>query len=342
MASIDNNNAYIPSVRFTDLTDDPDAPSTGGVRLYVKNGALYFINSLGTVSLASGAGTSAYPALSGLATGAVLRATSATTAAFGQLNLADTDAMTGVLPAVNGGTGVSNGSRTLTINTNAGALTFGSSGLTLTIGASVTVTGATGKIATFTGNLTVGADTTLSGGGTISLGGFTLTVPATGTAALLATANVFTAAQGVTLTGAGTNDVADLLTLRRETSDGGGASGGFGARLLFRLESTVDSIVDAGAIEAVWPTVVGQSAVSLRARDSSGLRTGVTVGANGSAPTLSFYGGTPVAQAAAPTTADASTVDATYGTEEADVINNLRTRLGEVITALKNVGIMAP
>jgi hypothetical protein len=37
----------------------------------------------------------------------------------------------------------------------------------------------------------------LTGGGTVALGGFTLTVPATGTAALLATANVFTAIQKI-------------------------------------------------------------------------------------------------------------------------------------------------
>jgi hypothetical protein len=37
----------------------------------------------------------------------------------------------------------------------------------------------------------------ISGGGSISLGGYALTVPATGTAALLASANVFTAAQTV-------------------------------------------------------------------------------------------------------------------------------------------------
>lgn len=36
-----------------------------------------------------------------------------------------------------------------------------------------------------------------TGGGTVATGGFTLTVPATGTAALLATANVFTAAQTI-------------------------------------------------------------------------------------------------------------------------------------------------
>jgi hypothetical protein len=50
--------------------------------------------------------------------------------------------------------------------------------------------------------LTYGGNTTISGGGTISLGGFTLTVPATGTAALLATSNTFTAAQKNSTSGA--------------------------------------------------------------------------------------------------------------------------------------------
>lgn len=40
---------------------------------------------------------------------------------------------------------------------------------------------------------------TFTGGGTLATGGYTLTVPATGTAALLGTANVFTALQTVTL-----------------------------------------------------------------------------------------------------------------------------------------------
>lgn len=40
---------------------------------------------------------------------------------------------------------------------------------------------------------------TITGGGTIALGGFTLTIPATGTAALLATANVFTAGQEISV-----------------------------------------------------------------------------------------------------------------------------------------------
>jgi hypothetical protein len=47
------------------------------------------------------------------------------------------------------------------------------------------------------GTLTNASNTTITGGGTVALGGFTLTVPATGTAALLATANVFTAGQKI-------------------------------------------------------------------------------------------------------------------------------------------------
>lgn len=335
-----STNAEINALHLKVQGSPPSTPSAGYVKLYPTATGVYIIDSSGTATLVGTSGTTGYPALTGLATGAVLRATGATTAAFGAVNLADTDAVTGLLPPANGGTGVNNSTRTLTINTNSGTIAFSSASLTLTVGANITITGGSGKIGTFTGSLTVGADTTVSGGGTISLGGFTLTVPATGTAALLATANTFTAAQAVTLTDSGTTDIQTLLTLRRDTSDGGGSSGGFGARVLFRLESTTDTTVDAGAIEAKWPTVVGQSAVSLLARDSSGLRTGVTVGANGSAATLSFFGGTPTTKAAAPTTADASTVDATYGTEEADVINNIRTRLGEVITALKNYGLM--
>lgn len=47
------------------------------------------------------------------------------------------------------------------------------------------------------------------------------------------------------------------------------------------------------------------------------------------------------AQAAAPTAADGSTVDTTYGQEEADVISNNTTRIAEIIAALQAVGIMA-
>lgn len=68
---------------------------------------------------------------------------------WGKITL--TSHVTGVLPAINGGTGVAN-----------------------------------------TGTITNASNTTITGGGTVALGGFTLTVPASGTAALLGSANAFT------------------------------------------------------------------------------------------------------------------------------------------------------
>lgn len=56
---------------------------------------------------------------------------------------------------------------------------------------------------------------TITGGGTLATGGYTLTVPATGTAALLATANVFTTTQRITSATAG----GTLLELYNTTSN---------------------------------------------------------------------------------------------------------------------------
>jgi len=67
------------------------------------------------------------------------------------------------------------------------------------------------------GTLTNASNTTITGGGTVALGGFTLTVPATGTAALLATANVFTALQTVTFSGITEQTVVPALDLVNTT-----------------------------------------------------------------------------------------------------------------------------
>jgi hypothetical protein len=67
------------------------------------------------------------------------------------------------------------------------------------------------------GTGTIAANTSISGGGTIALGGFTLTVPATGIAALLGTANVFTADQNVTISQNGDTKI-------NATNTNGGAS----------------------------------------------------------------------------------------------------------------------
>lgn len=56
----------------------------------------------------------------------------------------------------------------------------------------------------------------ITGGGTLALGGYTLTVPATGTAALLGTANTFT--QNITISKAGSGTIGPVLTLNNTSS----------------------------------------------------------------------------------------------------------------------------
>ena len=53
------------------------------------------------------------------------------------------------------------------------------------------------------GNIDLGGNLTTTGSGTIALGGYTLTVPATGSAALLGIGNIFSVAQTISTTGTG-------------------------------------------------------------------------------------------------------------------------------------------
>ena len=55
---------------------------------------------------------------------------------------------------------------------------------------------------------------------------------------------------------------------------------------------------------------------------------------------VGFFGVTPVARAAAPTGADNSALNTGDATSDA-VIGNMRTRLGEVVTALQNIGLLS-
>jgi hypothetical protein len=71
----------------------------------------------------------------------------------------------------------------LTAPASAATLTIANN-KTLTVSNSLTLAGTDGKSLTLTGGLTIGADTSITGGGTLALGGFTFTVPATGTAVL--------------------------------------------------------------------------------------------------------------------------------------------------------------
>jgi len=100
---------------------------------------------------------------------------------------------------------IATGGFTLTLSSSG---TLALAGFSLTVGANSTVNGSlvgnmtgSGTVATGGFTLTVGANSTINGSvvgsmtgaGTIATGGFTLTVPATGTAALLGTAQTFSA-----------------------------------------------------------------------------------------------------------------------------------------------------
>lgn len=82
----------------------------------------------------------------------------------------------------------------LTVTSTTGTLTV-AAGKTFTVSNTLTLAGADGKSLTLTGSLTVGADTSITGGGTLALAGFTLTVPATGTAVL--TTRTITSGDGI-------------------------------------------------------------------------------------------------------------------------------------------------
>lgn len=97
----------------------------------------------GDLLYASGSNTGAM--LNDVATGSALISGGIGTApSWGKIDL--TAHVTGVLPSSNGGTGVNNGGRNLTISTNSGTLAFSSSSLTGTLANS-------GNIATLTGGI---------------------------------------------------------------------------------------------------------------------------------------------------------------------------------------------
>lgn len=154
--------------------------------------------------------------------------------------------------ASSGATGALSGTDWDTFNGKQAALTFP---LASTLG---------GTGVNNAGTLTNASNTTITGGGTVALGGFTLTVPATGTAALLATANVFTENQQL-------NTGKTLIF--QDTSDTRGVSMGI------RYSSAGSS----GTFIGFTPTVANQ-------------RGGFEIYPNGSGAFSTFYlygGGTP-------------------------------------------------
>lgn len=190
-------------------------------------------------------------AYAGLTTGQVPRATSATAVAFGALDLANANAVTGVLGAANGGSGQSSyavgdllyASGATALSKLAGVATGNA-----LISGGVTTAPAWGKIGLTTH--VSGILPSANGGTGINNGSNNLTVPATGTAALLEAANVFTAGQSVKVTDAGTTSVVTALVLAHNSS--GTPAAGFGTDVAWNLNSSTTNDSAAALIRTTW------------------------------------------------------------------------------------------
>ena len=103
-----------------------------------------------------------------------------------------------------------------------------------------------------------------------------------------------------TSTAASNNAVTDVLILSHEYASA--AAVGLGAGLLFTLKDSTTAAQSAGRLRALWydaTHATRQGDIILSAYDYNGEREGLRVRANGSAPAIAFYGGTPRTRAAA-------------------------------------------
>lgn len=197
-----------PTLAASDISSGTLATARGGTGISNATGSLTFDGATtisGGGTLALGTFTATIPATGTVA----LRGVSNTFTADQIISAANGLALT----AATGTTlQIDSTSANLALN-SAGGATFagnlnanGSNGVQAkplaTAGISLSPNAATGNftLSISPANLTANrrttlpdADLTITGGGTVALGGFTLTVPATGTAALLGTANAFTA-----------------------------------------------------------------------------------------------------------------------------------------------------
>jgi len=103
-----------------------------------------------------------------------------------------------------------------------------------------------------------------------------------------------------TSTAASSNAVTDVFILSHEYASA--AAAGLGAGLLFTLKDSTTASQSAGRLQALWydaTHATRKGDVVLSAYDYNGEREGLRVRANGSAPAIAFYGGTPRTRAAA-------------------------------------------
>jgi hypothetical protein len=201
--------------------------------------------------------------------------------------------------SITGGGTIALGTYTLTVAGTASVKgTFAGNTYTLTVNQNLTLGGASGKTLTLTNSLTNqgGNDGILSWSGA-----FTLTIPATGSAALLGTANIFTAAQTSSISDSATNTITTVHNFTHNSSSGSVAAT-FGVRIYDNLKSTTTA--DTNAFTRVTQWVVATHA-SRTARttwstiDFGGTREVIRIEGSGTAGLLSFFGVTAVVRATA-------------------------------------------
>ncbi len=201
----------------------------------------------------------------------------ANTTTFQAANTAST--VTFTLPGTDG-----SNNQVLTTN-GSGTLTFASPSVTAVTGILPAANGGTGN--NNAGNIAVDTNVSITGGGTLALSGKTLTVPSTGTAALLQANNAFTgsnsfsqqiAAAGITstgdivTTGAGAITSAGLLT----GSNGLAVTGASNIGTLNATATTVTTLNASGLITGTAGATITGAPVNLNA-DSPGTATNFAV-----------------------------------------------------------------
>lgn len=118
---------------------------------------------------------------------------------------------------------------------------------------------------------------------------------------------------------------------------------GFGVRqnVLLASSTTNRRLGAAQTVEWVTATDASRKARWKLLVSDTAERTAMIAEADGTAVKIGFFGSAAVVKPTALTAIDNSTVDTTYGTQERDVITNTRTRLSELETRLKNLGLLS-
>ena len=184
---------------------------------------------------------------------------------------------------------------------------------------------------------------TFSGGGTLATGGFTLTVPATGTAALRAASNTFTSFQTISTVGGltplilvATNSLSSSVhaALQINNTVGGTPVAGFGQSIDFTVKSSTSYGTPFARLVNVWNVATHASRVPdtvFYLTDYTAEREIWRGRATGSAAAIGFLGATPVVRAA-------HIADPSGGaTTDAEA----RTAINAILVVLENLGFNA-